>query len=101
MTPSIGRIVHYTLTQHDADAINKRRADFATHVRLEEYADTGYVAHFGNTVRAGDVYPAFVIRVWPDDLINAQVLLDGTDALWITSRREGDTQGTWSWPPRV
>lgn len=99
--PSVGRIVLYTLTDFDAQTINKRRSDFVEHRKAEAYTDTGYVAHHGNAAREGDAYPAVVIRVWPDDLINAQVLLDGTDAYWITSRSQGEGAGNWNWPPRV
>ena len=101
MKPSIGRIVHYTLSESDAERITKRRADFAAHVKSDGYADTGYVAHYGNGVRAGDVFPAIIIRAWADDSVNAQVFLDGTDTFWITSHREGEGPGTWSWPPRA
>lgn len=101
MKPSIGRIVLYTLTEDDAQAINKRRVDFDQHRKTDAYTDTGYVAHYGNEARAGDTYPAVVIRVWSDDLVNAKVLLDGTDTYWATSRPQGDEAGHWNWPPRV
>jgi len=101
MKPTIGRIVLYTLTDFDAQAINKRRADFVEHRKTDTYTDTGYVAHHGNAVREGDVYPAVIIRVWPGDLINAQVLLDGTDTYWVTSHPQGDSAGNWNWPARV
>ena len=99
--PTIGRIVLYTLTEDDAQAINKRRDDFKAHLRTDGYADTGYVAHFGNEAREGDVYPAVVLRVWDGDVINAKVLLDGTDTFWATSRYEGINPGTWAWPSRA
>ena len=99
--PAIGRIVLYTLTEDDAKAINKRRDDFTEHRKHISYRDTGYISHFGNEAREGDVYPAVVIRVWPGDLINAKVLLDGTDTFWATSRHQGDENGNWNWPPRA
>lgn len=101
MTPSIGRIVHYTLTADDAKAINKRRADFTEHRKTEDYRDTGYMAHFGNHAEEGQVFPAVVVRVWRTNSINLQVLLDGTDTYWATSSVEGITPGTWAWPPRT
>lgn len=100
MTPSIGRIVHYTLTDYDANAINKRRVDFAEHRRTEGYADTGYVAHYGNEARAGDAYPALIVRTWGGS-VNLKVQLDGTDEYWATSRSQGEGAGFWNWPPRV
>ncbi|GAA4560510.1 hypothetical protein [Planotetraspora kaengkrachanensis] len=41
--------------------------------------------------------------MFPDanGVCNLQVLLDGNDAYWATSRTEGDEPGRWSWPPRV
>ena len=101
--PSVGRIVHYRLSEQDAVAINRRRA-----------ADTrsaawpvGAQAHVGNSVGAGEVVPLIVVRVWPDEYgpgvpgINGQAILDGNDALWVLSAKEGADLGTWAWPPRV
>src|SRR5215218_6454103 len=55
MIPSVGRIVHYTLTEDDATRINKRRKD----AEVSEIAkdESGAVVHYGNQVKAGDVYP--------------------------------------------
>lgn len=89
MQPSIGRIVHYSLTQQDADTVAQNRARYGVE---------------GNPVAEGDTFPAIIVRVWstdPGDGVNLQVWLDGPDMLWSCSRREGDGPGTWSWPPRV
>lgn len=111
MQPTIGRTVLYTLTEHDAKTINKRRADFgAFRASLHgvnpdpgHRGATGHVAHYGNRAYPGDVYPAVLVRVWDEATVtvNARVLLDGTDTLWVTSRPEGDQPGQWHWPPRV
>lgn len=110
MKPTIGRIVHYTLTAADADAINKRRADFAAFQRTlagpidpGHRGATGHVAHVGNHAQAGAVYPAMVVQVWDSNTASAnlQVVLDGTDTYWATSRSEGEGEGFWAWPPRV
>ncbi|MBT8161000.1 MULTISPECIES: hypothetical protein [Arthrobacter] len=101
MEPSIGRIVHYTLTESDAARINKRREDFMAFVKAsKEYPSDGYQAHVGNAVRAGDVYPAIIVRVWATS-VNLRVILDGTDDFWATSISEGEGERHWSWPPRV
>ncbi|OZF33181.1 hypothetical protein CH296_11130 [Rhodococcus sp. 14-2496-1d] len=84
-TPTIGRVVHYTASEGSADAINKRRATSG---------------HQGNTVHAGDVFPATVVRVWPT-CVNLQVQLDGTDTYWATSVYEGEGPHTWAWPTRA
>ncbi|MET9396301.1 hypothetical protein [Kitasatospora sp. NPDC002965] len=97
--PTAGRIVHYTLTQSDADTVNRRRAGRAVRDRID--VDT-----LGNRAAAGDVYPATIIRVWPGatarslPMCNLQIHLDGVDAHWATSRVEGTDPGTWAWPPR-
>lgn len=107
-TPAIGRIVHYTLTQADADAINKRRNDFAAFQQtLAGTPDpghrgaSGHVAHVGNHAAAVEVYPAMVVRTFGGPAANLQVHLDGTDTYWATSRTESEGLGTWAWPPRV
>lgn len=92
-TATIGRIVHYTLTEQDAEAINRRRTDGAHYGQ--------HVAPVGNHVDAGDTYPLVITRVWDPTLVNGQLLLDGNDALWVTSRREGAEQGQWRWPERT
>ncbi|MFJ2162352.1 hypothetical protein [Streptomyces sp. NPDC087856] len=89
MKPSIGRIVHYTLSQQDADEINRRRA---------------YTPQSGNTAIEGDVYPAMIVRIFgetPESAVNLQVFLDGNDSHWATSRTVGDGPFHWAWPERV
>lgn len=100
---SIGRVVHYTLSEHDAEAINKRRKDFREFVKASEaYPADGYVAHVGNEVKAGDQYPAMIVRVFqPANSCNLQVFLDGTDTFWACSVSEGEGGRHWNWPPRV
>lgn len=84
LTPvAVGRIVHYKMNQQDCDAAN-RNADPYRH----------------NQARAGDVYPAVVVRCWAPS-VNLRVFLDSFDDYWATSRVEGDGHGQWSWPPRV
>lgn len=84
--PTVGRIVHYRLSEQDAQQITDRRRDAGV---------------FGNPVPAGDTYPMVIVRVWSTTLVNGQVLLDGPDTLWVTSVTLGDGPRTWSWPPRV
>lgn len=89
MKPTIGRIVHYTLGDGDVNQIRNQRI---TAVRGTS-----------NDVQAGDVYPAVVVRVFDPSVstANLQVLLDGPDSYWATSRTEGDGPGHWAWPERV
>lgn len=108
MTPTVGRIVHYKITEWDADAINQRRRDAgAFNLSLDgrpepgDRGRSGHVLHTGNEVAEGDVCAAVIVRVFSPETVNLQVLLDGNDAYWATSRAEGDEPGQWSWPPRA
>lgn len=108
--PSIGRIVHYRLTEQDAEAIT-RRSDFAANPP----GNTGFQAHVGNPVNAGETYPAMIVRTFEGyDNVNLQVFLDGNDSYWATSRPEGKPSdegdepnggnippGSWCWPPHI
>lgn len=88
MTPTVGRTVHYILGPDDADKINRRRSDAERHMAEHR-------------TRAGEAYPLAITRVWPDDTVNGQVLLDGNDTLWVTSRKADNQPATWAWPPRT
>lgn len=104
MIPTIGRIVHYRLSEQDATQINRRRADASAHLSEHRENSTGVVVHAGNSVAAGDVYPLVITRVWGNvegSAVNGQVLLDGNDTLWVTSVTEGDGPRQWFAPPRV
>lgn len=106
---SIGRIVHYILSEEDATQINRRRttgALIASRIKEEKWP-LGAQAHIGNDASAGQVFPAIVVN---DNGINSvhvnlQVFLDGNDVFWATSRHEDNTDeqqtpGTWHWPLR-
>lgn len=96
--PTVGRIVHYRLSQQDANDINRRRED-AQHA--DAGADrTGFVVHHGNQALEGQVCAATIVRVFNSDshAVNLQVALDGNDSLWATSRPEGNEPGQWAWP---
>lgn len=121
MTVTTGRTVLYTLTEDDAKQINRRRtsgSEIAARMKTSVPSvdgdkpsiygwPEGAQAHIGNRASAGDVVPLVVVKVWPNEFgpdvpgVNGQVFLDGNDALWITSAKEGTEPGTWAWPPRV
>lgn len=88
--PTIGRIVHYRLSDQDIELIAEHRRE---------------TDRQGNTAYAGDVYPALVVRVFDIDGVmsaNLQVFLDGPDTFWATSRGYStETEGCWFWPPRL
>lgn len=87
--PAIGRIVLYTLTSAEATAINDLRLP----------TSSGHSA--GNRAEGGQVYPAVVVGVFDPSTTtaNLQVLLDGNDTYWATSRTQGDGPSHWAWPP--
>jgi len=102
---AIGRIVHYTLSEHDAEAINKRRTDAknvnAAGVTLASQC-LGAQIHVGNEVKAGEQYPATIVRVFEAaKSANLRVWLDGNDDFWACSVSEGEGGRHWNWPPRV
>lgn len=105
MQPTLGRIVLYTLTAANADAINRRRTTTQSVTeRLTALPQwpVGAQAHLGNAVYSGQAFPMIVVRSEPgEEAVNGQVWLDGTDVLWVTSAREGTGPGTWAWPPRA
>lgn len=109
MQPTIGRIVHYTLSGQDAERANRRRVPHETPERRPGGAKwpRQAQAHVGNYAREGDVVPLMIVRVWPDEYgkgvpgVNGQAYLDGNDSLWVTSAKEGSEPGTWAWPPRA
>lgn len=102
--PRITDVVLYTLHEQDAVTINKRRKDATNHnaagVTLASQG-LGAQIHYGNLVRAGDVYPMIISRVWgnrPDSGVNGQVLLDGNDTFWATSVSAGDGERHFTYP---
>lgn len=110
MKVSVGRIVHYVLSKENCDAINRRRttgqsiADRISNSGQWPSWPLGAQAHIGNTATAGQIVPMIVIQVWPNEFgpdfdgVNGQAFLDGNDALWVTSVKEGTSQGEWKWP---
>jgi hypothetical protein len=82
----LGQWVHYTLGEDDA-----RRADQLV-PRLDS---TGSVNR--NQPRAGETYPALILRDHGGSA-NLKVFLDGGHGaeLWVTSRAEGEGEGKWT-----
>jgi hypothetical protein len=105
MDVTIGRIVHYTLTDQDAVEINRRRTTgmkIAERIKLNTETSSawplGAQAHIGNEAKAGAVVPMIVVAVWSPTTINGQAFLDGNDTLWVTSATYGEMQHQWKWP---
>lgn len=102
MKPTLGRIVHYTLSERDATAINRRRRDaYASLSRPVGTArnGTGEIYHIGSSVQAGDVCAAVITQVG-EKKVDLKVLLNGNDDLWVRFVEEGKDHEQWFWPPR-
>lgn len=107
MEITIGRVVLFKLSAHDAEEINRRRTtpnSVADRIVLNQTGSAhwplGAQAHIGNHAEPGEEYPMIVTRVWQSDVVgvNGQVLLDGNDCLWVTSVQEGNSVHQWHWP---
>lgn len=83
--PTVGRIVHYTLTDGDIARIENDRL-----------ATLGY----GNRPHAGDTVAA-IVTLADGRTINAKAFLDGNDNLWIAGAAEGDDAGQWHYPAKA
>jgi hypothetical protein len=106
MQVSVGRILHYRLTEEDVAQITRRRttgASIAGRIKEEKWP-LGAQAHIGNGHYSGQILPMIACVVWPNEYgpnyhgVNGQVFLDGNDTLWVTSIKEGTENGTWEWP---
>jgi hypothetical protein len=101
MSITIGRLVHYTLSEYDAKKINKRRLDALEANR--SHTEDGVQIHVGNPPHEGDVLPMVVVKTYEDsDQVNGQVYLDGNDTYWVTSVPQSmgliPATGCWHWP---
>ena len=75
-----GMIVMYKLSVSDIEDIKHRRRSLEM-----------------TMPRAGDLVPMIVVRVWPDNIINGQAMLDAPMGLHETSVSPGDGLGEWGW----
>lgn len=83
ITPRAGLIVAYCLAEADVAEIIRSRA-----ARTEAFRGGAN----GNPVNVGAVYPLLITQDWgatePGHSVNGQVLLDGPDGLWVSSRQQ-------------
>ena len=107
--PSIGRVVHYVLTDQDTQAIRAQRAGRVVDVSVNPVRTVA--VHYGRTHFVGDVVSLDITRVTGGNIISGQARLDGNDVLWVTDVPNFEVDedsgafeiraGTWHWPPRV
>lgn len=95
-----GRIVHYVISEADAAVISNRRIDGAPYEMTK-----GVQMSFGNPIKNGDHLPMIMTAVFQNEYgegipgVNGQVVLDGSDTFWITSKKYSELKepGTWHW----
>jgi hypothetical protein len=109
MRPTIGRVVHFKLTNAQVDEIAGRRTTVAS-VQDRIKGGTwpvGIQAHIGAGNSEGDVLPMIITRIHLDqfgpgiDGVSGQVFLDGNDSFWVENVAEGKGPGQWAWPARA
>ncbi len=112
MKPTIGRIVHYTLSDDDAAKINRRRTTGAAIAERIASGDwpVGAQAHIGRDVSAGEVHAMLITHVPAPKVgemtpVNGRVFLDGSDEFQASHVQQvvtggSDGNGLWNWPPR-
>jgi hypothetical protein len=116
----VGQIVQYTLTEEDANQINRRRTTgtaIATRIEnngqiatdgavIGEQWPIGAQAHIGNAASTGDTLPLLIVRIWPNEFgegrpgVNGQVFLDRNDTYWVCSVSESESFGVKSAEPK-
>lgn len=93
---TVGRIVHYVLSEEDAERINAKRKEANSIPLLDRIP--GVQSHVGNQVEAGEHCSMVIVKVWNQNgLINGKVFLDGTDEYWVTSRSYDEEKKPYTW----
>jgi hypothetical protein len=111
-----GRIVYFVFNEQCAAEAMRRRTTAkaiadrmqAEVVRMPAHSEdtvvkafawpAGAQAHIGNDVKAGDICPAMVLRVWGDSgCSNLKVMLDGTDVYWATNINYDAQKAPYTW----
>lgn len=93
MKLTAGRIVQYIISLADIEAIEAQRARMAELLLISP-------GQIGNTYVPGEIVPMVIARTWSDTCVNGQLILDGQDTLWVTSRNRDDSKPhqSWHWP---
>lgn len=104
MAPTVGQIVHYTLSSFDAGEVYRRREVTGFSVNEKGVLDddshwhAGTQRHVGYAPSPGEVLPAIIVRTYEGSMCDLQVFLNGNDVLWVTGRFQGEGPGCWREP---
>jgi len=90
--------VLYRLSETDVAEIEHNRS-----IYQNAEPPAGVQIHRGNPVKVGQPFLMIVTAVWAEEFpgneppygLNGQVILDGNDTLWVTSREHGEQPGQW------
>jgi hypothetical protein len=95
--PTKGRTVLYlpTPTERLEVAARRRRAPVSAARKL------GVQGHAGRVPDEGEVFPLVVTGSPAPGQVEGQVVLPGTDQLYVPAAAEGEGPGCWRWPPRA
>lgn len=107
--PTPGRVVLYVVSRSDLDCIREQLGNRGTIVEAAntEPSEPAFLNWEGNAVKVGESLPFEIVKTWHQpgqyspgvSCVNGKLTLDGPGpAIWLTSRSEGTTEGTWRWP---
>ena len=91
MDVTIGQPVHYKLSQEDVQQYEQLRAIFTEQFDLPQ-------TMIGEDVRAGEVFPAIVIKAQGPQKASLRVVLPGIATLYAQSKVQGGSEGQWIYP---
>ena len=77
--PTIGRILHYVLTE----------------------SDIARIPWGGGNAEPGQVVPAIVVSDVGNGALSLHAFPEAQTSVWVYARGEGSERGQWSWPPRI
>lgn len=77
--PTIGRIIHYVITE----------------------SDIARIPWGGGNAAPGQVVPAIVVSDVGNGALSLHAFPEAQTSVWVYARGEGTEAGQWSWPPVV
>jgi hypothetical protein len=91
----LGDVVLYRMDAANTERLNRIRAPWGLGESAPDNWPRGAQAHVGSAVVAGRQYPAMVTAI-ANGRAGLQVLLEGSDSLWVPSAKEGSGEGEYA-----